>query len=195
MMKCIGFPYSIPETNLEVTKINEYSGQYWEDGSDEEISGVSTILVKNTGKTDVEYAEINMKCNGKELIFTASVIPAGKSVVVQEKNKEKHINGTYTECYAEVAEVKGFAMNEESVSIDENEDGTLSVKNKTNKTIPCIRIFYKYYMEDENTYVGGITYNAKVIDLEGGETRKVMPKHYVGGYSQVVMVRTYDTKE
>ena len=84
-------------------------------------------------------------------------------------------------------------MSEGQVLVEENEDGSLLVTNLTDKTIPTIRIFYKYYMYDEEVYVCGITYTARIRDLEGGASCVIAPSHYMAGASKVVMVRTYDT--
>ena len=59
--------------------------------------------------------------------------------------------------------------------------------------IPCVRIFYKFHMEDVDVFVGGITYTAKLENLAADETRTVRPSHYAKGNSRIVMVKIYDT--
>ena len=180
---------------MVVSGIASYDGIYLEDGSDTEISGVTVLLLRNDGDTDIEYASVSVGMDGTELQFDLSDLPAGGTAVVQEKNKTLFREGNYTECAATVAEVPGFEMSEEQVQVQENGDQSLTVSNLTNEDIPAVRIFYKFYMEEEETYVGGITYTAKLTDLKAGESRKITPSHYVSGYSRVMMVRTYDTAE
>ena len=153
------------------------------------------IVIKNTGNVDVEYVDVTLAQDNAELHFTASVIPSGETVVVQEKDKKACLTGAYTSCTADVAELSSMEMSKDIVAISENDDNSLTIKNLTDQTIPCVRIFYKFYMEEENTYVGGITYNAKVTELMGNASQTISPSHYVSGYSQVVMVRTYDSAE
>lgn len=191
----ITLPYQIPGSSLVVSGIASYDGIYLEDGSDTEISGVTVLLLRNDGDTDIEYASVSVGMDGTELQFDLSDLPAGGTAVVQEKNKTLFREGNYTECAATVAEVPGFEMSEEQVQVQENGDQSLTVSNLTNEDIPAVRIFYKFYMEEEETYVGGITYTAKLTDLKAGESRKITPSHYVSGYSRVMMVRTYDTAE
>lgn len=50
-------------------------------------------------------------------------------------------------------------------------------------------------MEDENTYVGGITYTAKITNLQAGDSQIIQPSHYLKDSSRIMMVRTYDTAE
>ena len=191
----VEFPYDVPGTGITVQNISSYSGIYVEDGSDQEISNVSAMQMYNSGSNAVEYVSVSVKCNGEQLEFEASDIPAGASVMVQEKNKKAYQSGTYTECVGTAAKVDGFGMSEDKVQVTPNEDNTFTVTNLTEETIPCVRIFYKLYMEDKGIYVGGITYNVKVTELEAGTSQTVSPSHYAQGYSRLMMVRTYDTTE
>lgn len=191
----ITFPYTIPNTNLTIQNITSYDGVFLEDGSDSDVSGIASMVLKNSGSSNVEYANITLNCNGTQLTFEVSDITAGSSVVVQEANKAAYTAGTYTDCSADVAEIDGFEMSSDKVKVEENEDGSLTVVNLTGEEIPCVRVFYKFYMDDENAYVGGITYTAKMTNLEANGSQKVTPSHYSAGYSKVVMIRTYDTTD
>lgn len=189
------FPYVIEGTELTVQNISSYDGIFLEDGSDGEVTGVAAMVVENTGDTNVEYAAITISCNGETLEFDASDLPAGATVVVQEKNKTPYQSGTYTDCSAVVAEMGDFEMSEDQVKVEETESGSLLVTNLTDEEIPCVRIFYKFYMADEETYVGGITYTAKLTGLSVGASQTVTPSHYAAGNSRIMMVRTYDSTE
>lgn len=191
----IVFPYTIPNTNLTIRNITGYDGVFLEDGSDSDVSGIASMILENSGSTNVEYASITLSCDGNPLVFEVSDLAAGSSVVAQEVNKAGYTGGTYTDCSADVAEINEFEMSGDKIKVEENEDGSLSISNLTGETIPCVRVFYKFYMTEENAYIGGITYTAKLTNLEANGTQKVTPSHYSAGYSKVVMVRTYDTAE
>ena len=191
----ISFPYTVPGTSLTIENISSYDGIFLEDGSDQEVSGIAAMVLKNTGDVNVEYTSISIKRDGEELQFEASDIPAGATVVVQEKNKAAYGSGTFTDCSGITAELDSFEMSEDKVSVEETEEGSLQVTNLTDEEIPCVRIFYKFYMEDQQSYVGGITYTAKLTNLGAGSSQTVTPSHYAAGSSQVLMVRTYDTTE
>ena len=191
----ISLPYSIAGSSLVIRGIASYDGIYLEDGSDSEISGVTAIVLQNTGDTAVEYASVSISRDGTALQFDASAVPAGGTVVVQEKNRTSFQEGNYSDCTATVAEISGFEMSEDQVKVEESGNQSLTVTNLTDQTIPAVRIFYKFYMEEEDAYVGGITYTAKITDLAAGGTQTVTPSHYMEGSSRVMMVRTYDTAE
>ena len=93
------------------------------------------------------------------------------------------------------AETDEFEMSEDKVRVEETGEGSLRITNLTDEEIPCVRIFYKFYMEEEQTYVGGITYTAKVTGLSAGGSQTVTPSHYSSGNSLVMMVRIYDTAQ
>ena len=189
------FPYRIPGSNLLVRSIASYDGSFIEDGSDLDVSGVTVMVVENTGKTQAEYAEISINRDGKALQFKVSALPAGGMAVVQESNKVLFQEGNYTDCTARVAEVEEFAMSEDKIRVEETGEQEITVTNLTDQKIPAVRIFYKFYLEDEDTYVGGITYTAKITDLQAGDSQTIQPSHYLKGSSRIMMVRTYDTAE
>lgn len=191
----ISLPYSIGGSGLVIRSITSYDGTYIEDGSDSDISGVTVIILENTGDTEVEYASITVNREGTELQFEASALPAGETVVVQEKNRVLFEGGNYTDCSADVAEIEEFDMSSDQIRVDETGDQTLTVTNLTDENISAVRIFYKFYMEDEDTYVGGITYTAKITGLDANASVEITPSHYLKGSSRIMMIRTYDTAD
>ena len=191
----ISLPYSIGGSGLVIRSITSYDGTYIEDGSDSDISGVTVIILENTGDTEVEYASITVNREGRELQFEASALPAGETVVVQEKKRVLFEGGNYTDCSADVAEIEEFDMSSDQIRVDETGDQTLTVTNLTDENIPAVRIFYKFYMKDEDTYVGGITYTAKITGLDANASVEITPSHYLKGSSRIMMIRTYDTAD
>lgn len=191
----VTLPYPIPNTQLKLMNVSGYDGVFLEDGSDVEISGITAVVVQNCGEQAVEYAQITLELNGQTLNFEGSDIPAGAAIVLEELNRTPYADGTITDCHASVAEVDSLPMSSDAIRITENNDDTISVKNISGETIPCVRVFYKFYYEDEAAYVGGITYVAKITDLPANAEKVIAPSHYASGYSQIVMVRTYDSAE
>lgn len=189
------FPFAIPNTQLEVLNVGAYDGLFLEDGSDDEISGVAALVLRNCGKAAVEYVSISMTCGNTSLEFEGSDIPSGAMIVLQDKNRTAFSGGAISNCSATVAELDKLEMSENVVQITENSNNSLTIKNITNKSLPCVRVFYKFYSGDEGSLVGGITYVAKVTDLQPDEAQTILPSHYITGYSVITMVRTYDSNE
>lgn len=190
----ISFPYQVPESGLVIEDIRGYDGPYLEDGGDDDVTGVAAAIVKNQGSVDVEYAKLELEIGGQNLSFVLSDLPAGESVAVQEANRAQLPSGECFSCLAEIAE-NNLEQSEGLITVEEQSSGRLLVTNISGSDIACVRIFYKYYMEEEGSYLGGITFTAKLTELGAGQSMKVMPSHYLAGYSKVVMVRTYDTTD
>jgi len=190
----ITFPYIIPGTQLVVRGIRSYDGLFLEDGSDREVTGISTIILENRG-SGIEYANITLIQGDRQLQFKATAIPGGTQAVVQESNAAEYRIDDYTQCSVDIASLETFEKSQSIVLVEENENGSLMVTNLTDKMIPCVRIFYKFALEPGQIYVGGITYTAKVLDLKPGKPQNITPSHYAAGSSEIMMVRTYETAQ
>lgn len=188
----ISFPYDIGDTGLTLKKLGSYDGIYIEDGSDTQVSNVCVILLENTRDTVAEYAKVSLVLEGRTLTFEASAIPPKATVVVQESQKAAWSEGTCYSCTADVARLDAFQLSQDQVKVEDNGDGSLTVTNLTDQEIPAVRLFYKFYMPEEDVYVGGIAYTAKITGLAGNASVTVTPSHYVSGSAKVLMVRTYD---
>ncbi len=191
----ITFPYAIEESGLVIEKISGYDGIFLEDGSDGEISGVAAILVKNTADQCVDYAEIFVQGDSADYSFKVSGLASGKSAIVMDMNKSAFVSQKYNSIAAETAYAGFFEMSESLIQVEELGEGKLRVSNVSDSDIPCVRLFYKFYMPEEDVYVGGITYTTKIINLKAGEAIEVIPSHYAAGSSKVIMVKTYQTAD
>ena len=189
------FPCQIPGTELVIGKVSAYDGLFLEDGQDIPVENVCAIVVTNISGRDLEYAEITLNRDGTVLEFRVSGLTAGSSAMVLEYGCAPYEEGTYLDCSGSAAMVDGFELSSGLVDVKENADGSLTVTNCGTAHIPCVRIFYKFYMNDVDVFVGGITYTAKLEDLDAGESMQIQPSHYLAGMSRIVMVKTYDTAQ
>lgn len=185
--------FNTPDSSLTIQRVQGYTGIFIEDGSDKEVKNVAAIQVKNTSNKAVEYAEIELYNGKKKLVFAVSTLPANSSAVVMEKNKTTFSSskgvtyGKTTVAYADKLEKSS------AVSCTKVENNGIKVTNKSGKDIPCVRIFYKY-KSDDGYYVGGITYTAKVEDLKASKSQTVYPSHFASEGGEIMMVKTYNSK-
>lgn len=190
--KVIKFPYSIPGTGLVIQRVSNYSGVYLEDGSNVEMNDVAMMLIYNGGSQPVEYGSITLKYDDKTLNFVITALPAGGYMAVQETEYKGCAAGDLVECSSDIATMDFMPMSEDLVKVEDNGSNSLTITNLTQETIATIRIFYKYYLPEENAYVGGITYTARISNLAPGDSVVISPTHYVSDGSKVVMVRVYN---
>ena len=190
----ISFPCQIPGYDLTIEKMAPYNGMFVEDGSNANIENVAMLLVNNNGDFPVEYTQIRVTCGQEEYLFDISALPAGEKLVVQEKIGKTILASDATSASALVVQRADMEMSESKVQVIDNGDNTLTVKNLTNETIPTVRVFYKYYMENEQLFVGGIAFTVRISRLGAGTSVTVQPSHYTSQTSRVVMVLTYDSE-
>lgn len=186
--------YNIPDGELQIQRVKGYTGIYIEDGSDKEVENVAAIQVKNNSEKTIEFAQVQLYNGDKKLIFDVTTLPANSSAVVMDINqatlneKESITYGgtsiTYMDKLQKSSDIK-------YTKVDNN---GIKVTNKSKKEIPCIRIFYKFKSPD-GYYVGGITYTAKVEDLKSGESKTIYPSHFDSDGGEIMMVKTYDSKD
>ena len=179
---------------MTIEKMAPYNGMFVEDGSNANIENVAMLLVKNNGDFPVEYTQIRVVCGQEELLFDISALPAGEKLVVQEKTGKTILASDATSASALVVQGADMEMSESKVQVIDNGDNTLTVKNLTNETISTVRVFYKYYMENEQLFVGGIAFTVRISRLGAGASVTVQPSHYTSQTSRVVMVLTYDSE-
>ena len=189
----IKLPYTIPGTTLVIQKVANYTGIYLEDGSNSDVTDVAMMLLYNTGSEAIEFADLVLHYDDKTLEFKVSALPAGAKIAVQELNGQSCAFGDLTSCGIDIATTPVMELSENKVNVVDNGNNTLTVTNLTDQDIPTVRIFYKYYLEDEDAYIGGITFNAAIYDLKAGESMVLMPKRFASKGSRIIMVRIYDT--
>ena len=186
------FPAEVPGHNMTIEKLADYSGLFVEDGSNRQVDNVAMLLVKNTGTAAVEYTEVVVKFAQETLVFHITALAPGAQVVVQEKDCKPMPTTEALEASALVVHRAQMVIAPE-VSITDNGDNSLTIQNLTDKAIPTVRVFYKYYMQEEGVYVGGIAFTVRITNLDANSSVVVQPAHYISATSRVVMAQVYDS--
>lgn len=167
------------EQGLQITEIESYSGEFWEDGSGETVEDVMMITLYNPTEQDLQYATVTMEYKGNTAEFSATNIPAGESVILLEQNRQKLPEKEYISAAAE-----NIAFFAQPMSIREDVlritgmNGAMNVENITGEDIMTdIFIYYKKYEND--IYNGGITYRVRLAGgLDRGNIAQLTTEHY-----------------
>lgn len=175
---------------LQVVKVGSYSGLFLEDGSNDVLSRILMIIVKNNGDRTVQYAEIEMTDGETTAYFSLSTLPPGESVVLLEKNRMSYADGKdLTE-----ATMKNVALYQQEPTLCEDLlkiqelNGFLNVTNISGEDIDGdIVIYYKNAASD--LLYGGITYRITIKGgLVKGELRQIAAKHFTPKGSRIMWV-------
>lgn len=160
-----------------VKEILPYSGQYVEDGSDDKVENIVAAVLVNTTASDWQYIEFSVTTNKGTHAFVASTVKAGSVTTVLCKDKD---------AFAESEKMESFnidAQAEYLTPIDMAEgvleiyytDGTVTVKNASDKDLSDLCFYYK--QRNATGYLGGITYCSKVASLKAGEFTQLNSAH------------------
>jgi hypothetical protein len=176
------------DNGLTVTYIGSYTGIYMEDGTNETVSGIMMIILKNNAGADLQLARIDVAYEGFTAQFEATNIPAGESVVLLERNRHGYVAQTPVSVSARNVVFFHMPMTMESDRLEvSGNDGVIQVKNTSGKDISSnIYIYYKNAATD--LLYGGITYRVTLKGLAAGETIKVSAVYYDPDTCRLMMV-------
>ena len=164
--------------NLYITDIGKYTGVYMEDGSDEIVTNMLMVVLKNEGDTALQLARINLEYSDFTANFEVTNLPAGESVVLLEKNRHEYVSDHYLRATAEnvVFFQEPMSLQTDKVKLT-GAKGSIEVENLTGEVMGDIYIYYKNSAAD--LLYGGITYRARVDSgLKSGRKTTVMTNHY-----------------
>lgn len=163
---------------LVLTDTGKYTGIYMEDGTDEVVTNIMMIIVRNDNEQDIQLARINLMYADFVAEFEATNLPAGESVVLLEKNRHDAVNEDYLGASLEnIAFFQNkMGLCEDRVKISGTK-GSIQLENLTDEPLGEIHVFYKNSSVD--LLYGGITYRARLQSgLQPGETMNVPTGHY-----------------
>lgn len=176
-------------SGLEITNISRFAGSFIEDGSDDIVSDVCAITVRNNAENTVQYAEISMNIGGESYCFKLSTLPQGKSVQLLELSRQPMPESS-ADMTAALTSYASFdpepSLCEDVFSID-TQDTAITITNISGSDITGqIYVYYKSAYGD--LYIGGITYRTGVSGLAAGESTTLYASHYSTAYSKIMFV-------
>ena len=174
---------------IVIEEVKSYAGKYLEDGSDEIVSNVMALLVKNETEKSIQLADLTVTDNMSNTYeFRITTLLPRQELLVLESNRTAYEETVVIES----AEVASLALFSEPPSLQEDvfeiqcSNNLITVKNISEETISAARICYKNISGD--IYIGGITYTVSIPQLQPGESIQMPSRHYTEDTSEVVFV-------
>lgn len=179
----------LSDSNLTVESIGAYSGSFIEDGSDEATKNVTAMLITNNSDQMLQVALIDFQVNSNETAsFKVTNLPAGTSTLVLESNKREFSDkDTYTYGNAATGYMDQPTLEEDKVEL-KTENGKITLKNKTDKELKRVYVYYKY-MQIGGAYFGGITYRTPFENVGAGKEAEAVAAHFNPDSSQIMGVQ------
>lgn len=175
---------------LQVLQTGSYSGIFVEDGSNDAVSQILMIVVKNTSTQTVQYAQIELTDGNTTAYFTLSTLPPGESALLMEKNRMPYADGESL-TQIKISNVALFAqepdLREDLVKVQAL-DGVLNVTNISGQDIAGnVVIYYKNASSD--MLYGGITYRTTISGgIKAGEVKQIVAGHFSKNGSRIMWI-------
>ena len=178
------------DNGVKIIGMMPYTGAFMEDRTDEVVTDVLGIQVKNTGETYIQTMDITLTAGETQAQFSLSTLFPGETVVALEKNRMAYSSAPEFE----QAKASAVALFEELPGMCEDKlkiqclNGVINVTNISDKDITGdILIYYKNYVS--GMYYGGITYRIRIAGgLKAGQIHQGMAAHFNPDNSAVVFV-------
>lgn len=175
---------------LMIQDIGSYTGVFMEDGSDEIVSRVLMIVVKNTGDRTLQYAEITLEGECGTANFTVSTLLPGASCVLLELDRMEYPGeDAFT---ASRARNVAFFQEEPTMCADKIEiqtlNGAMNITNVSGEEITGDVVVY-YKNSSSDMFYGGITYRVRITGgMQVDEIKQIISDHFSATGSTILFV-------
>ena len=169
----IFFPHAILGTDLVVERIVAYSGPFVEDDTNDDVKEIAALALCNRGTQPLSCARIELKQGTRNLAFQVQTILPGEKILVLEENRMAFEIAPYDKCTAQIAsDDSKVALSQDLVILQIAQDCALA-QNQTVRTLRDVSIEYRYWSDEEELYIGGITQKEYIGELVPGQTAYV----------------------
>lgn len=180
------YPRSVMGTDLLAVRTVKYSGPFWEDGTNEEVSDVAALVIENQGGLLVVGGAVILEIGKERMIFELSFLPPGGTVLVLEKDRKLYSQQAPVTCYGWTREE--YPENSGLVSVESRGLAGWMITNHTGITVPRVEVHYKNYDPKTGMFLGGISYQVIETDLMPREVRLLEPTGFTARESRIVLV-------
>ena len=187
-----GAVYKYTNSGYKFSRLSSYTGEYVEDGKNENVKNIAAITIKNTTETDCRYAEVSVVTEGETYEFAFTTLKSGESVTVLEKNKKSYNEKSKIKTIS-IDKISGFQEKPQMYK-DIFEltvmDGVINIKNISDKDIDgTVYVYYKNTRDGR--LFGGITYRIPFDSIKAGELKQ-MPSKHLSKENSVLEFITYE---
>ena len=195
-------PEVIVDEQLCIIGAGSYTGPYYEDGSDENVTNVLAIVVENIREGWVVNADLVVSCGEKIAEFSVSALPGHRCALLLEKNRLTYTEGaTITDPICTFCANDMTGMTEDfsaDFSLEPYEGNVLVLQNVSGHEIAGdAMLYYKnvapYGVNGELLYLGGIAYTYRFEGpFSADAMQQATPPHYTIGGSAILFM-SYDS--
>ena len=176
---CVTFPVTFPGSGLTVQDMAVYEGPFSEDGSADNVTDVAAVILYNSSEQGIAYGEVTLQIEEHQYCFVFTYLPPGGRILVPESSRMPYQEGCITDCRC-VKLVRGdFSLAQDKIRVTQKGMAGILLENKTQETLQHVYLRYKLHLNQEDIYIGGVSYRLEVGTLHPGQTAEVIPEHFV----------------
>lgn len=182
----INFPYELEDGKIEIDSLFQFSGNN-PDCGDEEGENIAALSVINKSEQHLASAEIKANlADGTVLTFEITDVPAGKNIMVFEKNN------TCYEISNKCLAIDGTAKFEETTALMEDklaadvQETTITLTNISGEDLNNLLLHCHCLVDD--TYFGGLIYSYPIETIPAGQSVTVQADECYMGTASIVRV-------
>ena len=179
------FPVTLSGGTLVAEELISFQGQYWEDGSGEQVENVAGLMISNPTNRMVEFASFAVEQAGQRLYFFVYCLPPQSRCMVLEYNKKSCDPKLVTACQELCVRWDQQELSREQVDYV-GLGPLLTVINRDARELKHVTLWYKQYVQEEEYYLGGGVHSAHVFFLQPEERRFITPEHYDAEHARIV---------
>ena len=179
------FPVTLSGGTLVAEELISFQGQYWEDGSGEQVENVAGLMISNPTNRMVEFASFAVEQAGQHLYFFVYCLPPQSRCMVLEYNKKSCDPKLVTACQELCVRWDQQELSREQVDYV-GLGPLLTVINRDARELKHVTLWYKQYVQEEDYYLGGGVHSAHIFFLQPEERRFLTPEHYDAEHARIV---------
>ena len=181
--------YQIPGKDLQIVNLESYDGFFLEDGSDESVSGILCMRIKNISNETLEYGNILLTDKtGEEVSFVVTMLLPGATAIVAESSRREY-NSTAVYYYKNAETSFNGEITADTTKLElDVYSGALGIRSVSNISYDNVIVYYKY--KERNVYKGGITYRVEFSNVKSSFIYE-KALHYQKDGSEIVRVDYY----
>ncbi len=174
---------------ITILSVTRYAGYYVEDGSNDIVSGIAAVRVRNDGVKSVQLLSFTLSdSHGQPYEFQITTLLPGQEMIALEKNRRAF--NIDTEIVSLSVGNRAYFSTTPTLHPEQVRlmcmDNYIIVENISSETIPAGYVYYKNVSDD--LWIGGITYRTAFRSLAPGEKETLTANHFIDSASRIVFV-------
>lgn len=166
-----------------------YSGPFVEDGSDEQVTNVAAITVKNTSETYFQTVKLFVNNGEKDYNFFITSFFPGDVVTVLETDRQQFDPDKPVASFgvSESGEFPTAPSLHKDKFVPQIFDGIMNVQNIADRDFKY-NVYFYYKNVNETGYLGGITYRVDMGAMKKGAISQGSSSHLSESNSKIIFV-------